>query len=293
MKLVIALVVHLSFLSASHAQDRQMPQVETASVQAAKVNANRLLQALNYVGHPFKIELPNFEGQSSEEQLAHLQNAIDPHCLAAVTINPEGRVSVLPGPAKPLLIEQDWAHFLVKIVNEAGVTAPLRVESQEPEIDATIFINRPMTERLSGVKLNYRLILVRAKASGKLATVLTFDVGQGTQDLGFRADLLTNFDSLSATKVILKPLGERGDPTTAAFEIRDQTGKIWPTQANRVEPDFRFHHQVYRAFSESVQLRPGNYEFLVTRGPEYFPLRKEVVIGNEPVALALSIRAPG
>lgn len=285
MKLEVISLIHLALLPVLQGQEPRMPQVETASIQTVKVNVNRLKQALDYLGRPFEGEIPNVEGKSPEEQLVLLQKALDPFCLAAVTINPEGRASVLPGPAKPTLVEQDWAHFLVKVINEAGVTAPLRVESQEPEIDATIFIDRPMAERLSGAKLDYRLILVKGKAAGKIATVLTFDVGQGTQDLGFRADLLSNFISLPTTKIVLKPVDEKGNPTTAAFEIRDQSGKTWPTQANRVEPDFRFHPQVYRAFSESVQLPPGDYDFLVTRGPECFPIRRKVTIGKESVGL--------
>lgn len=58
-----------------------------------------------------------------------VQKALDPLCLVAVSINPESRVSVLEGAAKKELVQQGWRTFLVKVHNEAGVTAPLVPES--------------------------------------------------------------------------------------------------------------------------------------------------------------------
>ena len=144
--------------------------------------------------------------------------------------------------------------FLIKIVNEAGVTAPLRVSSQEEVVIADLFEDRPMSPRLSGIPLEYRILLLKASEEGKVATILTFDVGQGTQDVGFRSDLLLTFDSEKTIEVFLRPTDENRKPTTAAFEIRDEEGRSWPPQVNRIEPDFRFHPQVYRTFGESVQL---------------------------------------
>lgn len=58
-----------------------------------------------------------------------VQKALDPHCLFGVNINPESRVKVSRGPAKPELVEQGWRVFLVKVHNEAGSTALLRAVS--------------------------------------------------------------------------------------------------------------------------------------------------------------------
>ena len=51
----------------------------------------------------------------------------------AWTINPESRVKVQVGPAQKSLVEQGWRIFLVKVHNEAGVTAPLRCSSPNAE----------------------------------------------------------------------------------------------------------------------------------------------------------------
>src|SRR5207245_585789 len=51
------------------------------------------------------------------------------YALALVDINPESRVKVAPGPAKPELVEAGTRIFLVKVNNAAGVTAKLEVDS--------------------------------------------------------------------------------------------------------------------------------------------------------------------
>jgi hypothetical protein len=47
-----------------------------------------------------------------------------------------------------------------------------------------------------------------------------------------------------------------------------------------LSPDFFFHDQVYRTDGESVMLPPGEYSFVVNRGPEYLPQRMNVTVPN-------------
>ena len=58
-----------------------------------------------------------------------VQAALDPDCLLMVHINPESRVQVAHRAVKPELVEEGWRTFLIKVQNEAGVTAPLRLAS--------------------------------------------------------------------------------------------------------------------------------------------------------------------
>ncbi len=250
--------------------------VTDARMQPLKVNLGRLLQGLDYIGQP----LPYAREEVMPRDLIDLQKLIDPLCLASVTINPESRVSADPGAARPILVDDGWVCYLIKVINQAGVTAPLKAYSQEPEIEVDMFIDRPVSPRLSGVTLEYRILMIRASEPGQLSTVLTFDIGQGTQDVGFRSDLLMTFNALEVVDLVLKPLDVDGSPTTAAFEIRDEKGRSWPAQVKRVEPDFRFHPQVYRHHGESVQLPAGEYTIQVSRGPEYLPLVKQVTVGE-------------
>src|SRR4029078_12875204 len=70
-------------------------------------------------------------GQDEPTAIREVQAAVDPLCLLAVDINPESRVKVTPGPAKPELVEGGWRTFLIKVPNAAGVTAPLSVDSRQ------------------------------------------------------------------------------------------------------------------------------------------------------------------
>ena len=65
----------------------------------------------------------------NKETSGLIQAILDPYCLAMVDINPEARVKVLRGPAKARLVQGGWTSFLIKVHNDAGVTAALEVES--------------------------------------------------------------------------------------------------------------------------------------------------------------------
>src|SRR5439155_8968836 len=95
-----------------------------------------------------------------------------------------------------------------------------------------------------------------------------FNVGQGTQDLGFRSEVDVLFNCLPAQEVTLSVRDEKGQSTTAAFVIRDQSGRVYPSQAKRLAPDFAFHPQVYRADGQTIKLPDGDYTVEFSRGPE-------------------------
>lgn len=67
--------------------------------------------------------------------------------------------------------------------------------------------------------------------------------------------------------------------------IRDQQGRVYPNTARRLAPDFFFHSQIYRKTGETVSLPAGTYNVRITRGPEYHPIEKELVVGDKPMLL--------
>ncbi|MDA7882031.1 hypothetical protein N9A94_06960 [Akkermansiaceae bacterium] len=248
--------------------------------QAIILNAKRVGETLQVLGVPLS---PEAHAKLQNDGVEGVTAALDPLCLAEVTINPESRVKAVQGSAKPILVEAGWSVFLVKVLNEAGVTAPLRVGSAQAAsmagatqkqladrwMDLAIFRGRPLAPTLSGASIDYRIIQIYSRDAGRRAAVLAFNVGQGTQDLGFRSDLLINFTCRASNALTLHVLGEKGKPTTAAFEIRDQQGRVYPAQTKRKAPDFHFHPQVYRKSGETVTLPAGDYRIRFTRGPEY------------------------
>ena len=125
---VFASLVPIALLQA------ELPQVQKVDVQPLLVQVKHLQEALDYLGEPLPSSgAQNLKTASKTKGAAKVtrivQEALDPFTLAVVTINPESRVKVSPGSAKPELAEHGWRNFLVKVVNEAGVTAPLRSSS--------------------------------------------------------------------------------------------------------------------------------------------------------------------
>lgn len=290
--------------------------------QPFKAQVTRVLQALEYQGSP----LPEEEKKAVDELLDHgstetdaekLQDLLDIHALVEIQINPESRVKLARGRATPELMENGWRSFLVKIDNEAGVTAELRGVSPQAKslfeggayrnnsdkrfprgerkrdelwLDMQMFDAQPLNKTLSGLPVEYRIVQLYSNVAGKREAKLMFDVGQGTQDLGFRNEIDILFAALPAREVKLRVLDENGKPTTAEFFVRDMQGRVYPSQAKRLAPDFGFHPQVYRADGETLDLPDGRYRIEFARGPESIGERREVTVDAKTKELSFKVK---
>ena len=182
----------------------------------------------------------------------------------------------------------------MKVNNQAGVTAELVAESPnaaplyrqstsraEPKhsirpadvvqrwADVVMYKDRPLKRSLSGLSLEYRIMQIYSRDAGKREARISFNVGQGTQDLGFRSDLDVLFHCEPAVALVVDVRDEDGRPTMASFIFRDRLGRVYPSPSRRLAPDFFFHPQVYRQSGETILLPPGTYQVEVGRGPEY------------------------
>lgn len=281
--------------------------VQGVAAQPLRSQVKRLIESLNYLGQPFSVETRAALEQAielpEEESAERLQEILDPLVLAHVNVNPESRVKVAAGAVEPRLVEQGWTVFLVKVHNEAGVTAALRVSSAnanpihvrstgaaraEPQVteaeldnrwmDIRTFDERPMTTELSGLSVEYRLVQIYSRDRGEREATIAFDVGQGTQDLGFRNELPILFRASGAVKITLDIVDFDGQPATAQLVFRDSIGRVYPARSRRMAPDFFFHDQIYRADGESVLLPPGQYEVSWSRGPEYLTQQRTITV---------------
>ncbi len=296
------------FCLAARAYAEPLPVVAGVEAQPLKAQVERVVQALAFLGEPLpassKAKLAEaLKETDAAKAAAGIQAALDPLCLAAVNVNPESRVKVASGPAAPVLMQQGWRVYLVKVHNEAGVTAPLRVlspsaaelykpsrGSPEPKpsvteadvpnrwLDVATYDVRPLKKELSGLALEYRVLQLYSREAGKREAKLMFDVGQGTQDEGFRNELPILFECAPAVAVTLETLDTDGKPTTGQFVFRDSIGRVYPAKSRRLAPDFFFHDQVYRHSGEAIVLPPGKYRVTYTRGPEYKILERDVEI---------------
>jgi hypothetical protein len=295
-------------LACSVSAQNQLPEVVDVELQPLRAQVKRVATALGELGSP----LTDFQQRAfdaalaehdADKSIAAIQRVLDPLCLVGVNINPESRVKVAPGPAPRELIQQGWRVFLVKVHNEAGVTAPLACSSPnaaplvqrsrgaaepkasiKPEdvlerwLDVSMFDRQPLVATLSGLPLEYRIVEFYSRDAGQREAKLLFDVGQGTQDLGFRNEVNLLFDCRRSVAVALEVRDDDGQPTTGQFLFRDARGRVYPSRSRRLAPDFFFHDQIYRHSGETVQLPPGKYQATYTRGPEYRIKRREISV---------------
>ncbi len=278
-----------------------LPVVQDVELQPLRAQINRLIDACEHLGVPFAdtdAEALRSALQMADEPaaVARVQELLDPLCLIHININPESRVKVHAGPAQRELLEKGWRTFLIKVHNEAGVTAELRASSphalplhNSPQeevsdrwLDLELFNRQPLNPTLGGLVLEYRIVSLYSRDAGKREAKIMFDVGQGTQDLGFRNEVNMLFDCQPAQTVTLRVLDENNQPTTASFEIRDELGRVYPSQAKRLAPDFAFHPQIYRGNGETIQLSAGQYHVDFRRGPESIRQTRVIEVGDKP-----------
>jgi hypothetical protein len=303
---ILILVLTLSL----RAQEHVHPAAEPVPLQPLAQQVRRLETALAYLGQP----LPAADRKAFDEAIAmsdaaagvsRLQEVLDRYVLATVHINPESRVKVEQGAARPDLLQGGTRLFLVKVVNDAGVTASLTVQSpnsgrvfipsrgvaeapkeltevqvRERWADISLYTASPMRPRLSGLGVEYLILQIYSRDPGQRSAVLAFNVGQGTQDIGFRNDVDILFTARPARPVRLRVVDERGEPTTASFLVRDEAERIYPTASKRLAPDFYFQPQVYRADGQTIDLPSGAFTLTVSRGPEYVPQTRRLTLAG-------------
>ena len=255
-KALLTALICLSIPGAALSQD--LPIVQGVEPQPLVAQALRLTDALEYLGsalrpeHASRIRALQREAPSPETS-EEIQRILDPYCLVMVDINPEVRVKVERGSAAAQLTQGGWTSFLVKVKNDSGATARLEVESPNAEpvlhvstftppgndelaltagdlahrfLELTLFRRRPLLPHLSGLGLEYAVLQVYTTAVGQREAALGFNIGQGTQDIGYRNDVPVLFDIRPAVKLVLRVRDDDGSPTTGSFIITDDVDRF-------------------------------------------------------------------
>ena len=243
-------------------------------LQPLAQQVRQLEEAMSYLGQPFgsaDLRRINEAIANSDEAAAvrALETILDAHVLLTVDINPESRVKVEEGTAKPELVEAGTRLFLVKVINNGNVRAPLVVqspnsgdvylrsngspappiqlsprESKERWANISLYQRPPMRPRLSGLALEYAILEVYSRDAGQRSAKISFNVGQGSQDIGFRNDVTVLFTALPARRITLRVKDEKNQPTMASFIIKDRLNRIYPLPSKRLAPDFFFQPQI-------------------------------------------------
>ena len=271
--------------------------------QPFRAQLKRLMDAMAFLGEPFTVAECLALGSGTVDAIVPV---LDRRCLFEVQINPEARVSVSRGPAIAALVEQGWRCYLVKVTNQAKVTASVQAESPQARsvydraeemtgpsrppqtvsasdvadrwLELAMFNAAPMMPALSGLTLEYQIVELYARDHGKREAVISFNIGAASKDLGFRGEIPVAFDIQPSSNVVLHIRDERGQPTIACLQIRDQQGRIYPAKSKRLAPDFYFQPQIYRADGEFISLPSGTYNVEYSRGPEYLTKRASLPV---------------
>lgn len=157
----------------------------------------RLRQALEQRGDPLPREVEQqLEAAEAERgddgAVERVQAALDPLCIAAVRIAPDGRLTAGVAPRPIVLDEQGARVCLIKVHNPQGVGTTLSVISDaagplagspaEEVADRWLTLencdDRPLSPRLSGLALEYRAVQLGATVSGRRSATLMFDLGR-------------------------------------------------------------------------------------------------------------------
>ncbi len=300
------------------------PVVVEVEAQPLGANVARLIAALEFLGaSPFSPEERDTLGSAlSERDGEKIQKTLHPHVLLNVHLNPESRVKVTRGGFEsPVLQQGGFTPAIIRIENHASVTAPLRVSSPQAGkiyagtsklsmtrqgrldllenenkegstdrfLDVQMFREQPMTPNLSGLELEYAIALIYSSENGKREATIAFDVGDGSQDLGFRGEVPVLFEVKPAIPITLRITDHDGKPTTARLVFQDERGRVHPLQAKRLAPDLFFQKQIYRADGETVHLPPGRFTVQSSRGPEYRVHTETFAVSKNPSQLDITL----
>ncbi len=245
-----------------------LPQITGVEAQPLLAQALRLDEALTFLGSGLSAadsrQLQALRNDAPGPRTTQrIQEILDPYCLAMVVINPEARVKVLRGPAQPVLVQNGWKSFLVKVHNEAMVKTELEAESPNAEpilhrstgakqakqqnvltpgavanrfLELYMYRRRPLLKHLSGIELEYAVLQIYTKETGRQEAKIGFHVGQGTQDIGFRSAVDILFDCQAAAKVVFRIRDHDGKPAPmASLVITDGIERIVDTpEATRI-----------------------------------------------------------
>jgi hypothetical protein len=304
--LAVVLIVSPSFAG-------ELPKVKVER-QPLAAQARRVSEALALLGEPLtdaerQAIRDAADAKDENKAVQTIQTILDKRCLAGLHVTADKKIQTQAGPAKPQLAEQGWRVFLVKVHNEPGLASveltvaspnalPLTQRSSgkaDPKVvsvgevgkrflDVRTFDAQPLVRDLSGLELEYRIVQIYCRDSGRKEATLRFELRDGKKTIASGQPLRIDFESAPAVLVRLRVRDDdgqsrrNGQPIMAAFIFRDKLGRVYPSPSRRLAPDFNFHYQIYRADGETIALQPGEYTVTYSRGPEYRVLRKTITV---------------
>jgi len=282
-----------------------LPMIARVDAQPLLLLTDRLREAMETIGTPLPTEVQaRIAGLSVEDDeaaiTAAIQESLDPLCVAAVAISAAGSVDVVAG-HQVTVEEHGWRVMLVKVINQANLQTQLQARSpnalpiptgpQDEIANRWMLLNlhneRPLDSRLSGLELEYRILLISSVSTGRRQGKLAFSPNG---ESGKWSETNITVETLPATKVEFRVVDADGSPCMGCFEIRDLQGRVYPAQPKRLAPDFFFQTQIYRETGESVMLPRGTYTVICSHGPESIPETQTIHVDDQPLTIEYQVQ---
>jgi len=310
--LPLSLILTLIFAFASSRAVAQWPSVESVDRQPLLAQVSRIREALGHLGAPLSellVQQLEQAVRSPDDAMltSHIQQILDPLCLAAVSLDGEDQTPVVFPQPNPLeLEEQGWRAYLVKVINPMESRARLRIDSPSAQplahspadevasrwLSLSMFDGQPLTPALTGLPLEYRIVEVYSREPGERTARLEFALQVSDRADGKLAwgSAEWSFQTRQSFPVTFHITDAPDRPAFGCFEITDPLGRVYPPQSKRLAPDFFFQRQIYRGDGESIQLPSGTYTIRCSRGPETVPEVKTLVVDGGPADLHYKVQ---
>ncbi|MBP88888.1 MAG: hypothetical protein CMJ64_19605 [Planctomycetaceae bacterium] len=288
--------------------------------QPLAANVKRLVEAYEYLGTPFESALrEKLLDAAKRHDATELQRLLDPQVVFVIEAGQEETLTLTRGKGSLRLQQAGYTPLLVRVVNQTQVEEALTASSpqggavyagvhplsmirqqQKPLtanenlkgrndrfLDLELFRSPPMQDRLSGLAVEYAILLAFSSDAGTRSAELRFEAGEKHKS----NTLKVKVDCKPAIPVTLRIRDHDGHPTMGKLLFRDTTGRVYPAQAKRIAPDFFFQPHVYRADGETVLLPPGRFKMQFSRGPEYRVLEREIdIVGKRLQTLSIDLQ---
>lgn len=261
----------------------------------------RLADTLARLGAPLQPQdsdrIASLSGLGDSRAIEAIETILNRYTLVRLSLDRTRQIQVMAGGAGPVLVEQGWRPFLIRISNPDGVKDPFDMITSQPAMlpghmdrwltsDGYSMAQQPPvvdtvnytgwlkqnwcltqlldTTALNGQPVEYRILEVFSRDKGHQSITPSFAIGPAT-----RRGQKLEFDCLPSYDVALRIRDTDGRGCMASLIVRDDVGRFYPPQVMRIAPDLPFQKQVYRADGETLRLPVGTYSIECKRGPEY------------------------
>ena len=131
-----------------------------------------------------------------------------------------------------------------------------------------------MEPQLSGLELEYRIVLLYSRDRGRREAHIGASLGPGTEDIGFRNRAAVLFDVAPSRDVTVRVRDENGRPSMASFVVKTHSGACIRRDRSASRRTSFFRSRFIEQTARPSAFRPGNLRSRADEVPNTF-LKRE------------------